>query len=312
MIWKVGASCLLALQILGTEPPETPSNRDLARMIEVLHPLYPKLAPPHAGDWLESHSEDGQTFEDYLACDPAVPTPDRPVLYIQPIGSFTPGQQRVLAQVTFGMGAFLGLPVKTLPAIGESVVPRQARRRNQETGRRQLLTSYILDNLLLQELPEDAAACIALTGEDLWPGKGWNFVFGQASVRNRVGVWSLARLGDPDGGPGSYRLCLLRGLETAVHETCHMFSMLHCTGYECLMCGSNSLEEADRHPLWLCPECLAKLCFAVHSHPLERLRAMEAFCQRNGLVGEARFFRRSIHALERNGIDPDPSRGRNE
>ncbi len=38
---------------------------------------------------------------------------------------------------------------------------------------------------------------LALTTSDLWPGEGWNFVFGQASLSERVGVWSLHRLGNP-------------------------------------------------------------------------------------------------------------------
>ena len=46
-------------------------------------------------------------------------------------------------------------------------------------------------------------------------------------------------------------------LITATHETGHMFSMLHCTAYECCMCGSNHREESDRRPVYLCPECTA-------------------------------------------------------
>jgi archaemetzincin len=298
MIREFVVSCLLALPALHGAPPAPPAEPELARMMEVLRPLHARLAPPSPGDWLEIHHEEGQTFQAYLACDPAVPTEGRSVLYVQPIGTFTPGQHRILDKVTEGLTAFLGLPVKTLPALGDDAIPRRARRRIQGTGQRQLLTTYLLDHLLQPRLPEDGAACIGLTGEDLWPGKGWNFVFGQASIRNRVGVWSLARLGNPDGNPDSFRRCLLRGLGTAVHETCHMFSMRHCTAYECVMCGSNSLEEADRHPVWFCPECLAKVCFAVRSDPEVRIQAMEAYCRRNGLSKEARFLRHCLRRLE--------------
>ncbi len=90
---------------------------------------------------------------------------------------------------------------------------------------------------------------IALTTSDLWPGKGWNFVFGQARLRERVGVWSLYRNGDPDESEGAFRLCLLRTIKTATHETGHMFSLRHCTKYECNMCESNNSEESDRSPM---------------------------------------------------------------
>ena len=113
-------------------------------------------------------------------------------------------------------------------------------------------------------------AYIALTTSDLWPGQGWNFVFGQASVTDRVGVWSIWRNGDPHGDDEAYRTCLRRTLKTASHETGHMFSMQHCTFYECNMCGSNHREESDRQPLWLCPICLAKLCHATGADPGKR------------------------------------------
>jgi HSP20 family molecular chaperone IbpA len=68
------------------------------------------------------------------------------------------------------------------------------------------LSTYLLYEVLEPDRPEDALAYLALTASDLWPGEGWNFVFGQANLRRRVGVWSLYRNGDPGEGvtrPGS-------------------------------------------------------------------------------------------------------------
>ena len=73
--------------------------------------------------------------------------------------------------------------------------------------------------------------------------------------------------------------------------------MLHCTAYECNMCGSNSLTESDRRPSALCPECLAKVCWATVSDPVERYRKLKAFCEKHGLKDEAAFYGRSIKAL---------------
>ena len=148
-------------------------------------------------------------------------------------------------------------------------------------------------------LPADACACLALTTSDLWPGEGWNFVFGQASTTDRVGVWSIARNGDPHGNTDSYRTCLRRTLKTASHETGHMFSMQHCTFYECNMCGSNSLVEADRQPLWLCPICLAKLCHATGADPTKRFDALIKFCKDHELKAEQEFYEKSAEKLRK-------------
>ncbi|MGE5192634.1 MAG: Zn-dependent protease, partial [Deltaproteobacteria bacterium] len=63
----------------------------------------------------------------------------------------------------------------------------------------------------------------------LKPGEGWNFVFGQASLSDRVGVWSIYRFGNPEKSADDYKLCLRRTLATAVHETGHMLGIKHCT-----------------------------------------------------------------------------------
>jgi len=129
------------------------------------------------------------------------------------------------------------------------------------------------------------------------PGEGWNFVFGQALLGGGVGVWSLYRLGNPDESSGSFKQCLLRTLKIATHETGHIFSILHCIAYECNMCGSNSFEETDRYPLYLCPECVAKVCWMSGLEPVERYKKLAEFCKEDGLKEEQEFYEKSIKAL---------------
>lgn len=50
-----------------------------------------------------------------------------------------------------------------------------------------------------------------------------------------------------------------RSMKTACHELCHVLGMTHCPYYECLMNGSNLVNEADKKPFLLCPICLRKL-----------------------------------------------------
>src|SRR5262249_60987573 len=86
------------------------------------------------------------------------------------------------------------------------------------------LSTSLLREILEPDVPEDALGYLALTARDLWPGKGWNFVFGQANLRRRVGVWSIHRNGWPGQGEAEFRLCLRRTPETAAHEAGHVLT----------------------------------------------------------------------------------------
>lgn len=164
-------------------------------------------------------------------------------------------------------------------------------------GPKQLLTTYLLNRVLMERRRDTDAAVLGITAFDLWPGAGWNFVFGQASLRERVGVWSMARNGDPDGRPAMRSLCALRTAMTATHETGHMFGIRHCIAYECGMNGSNHSGERDRQPLEFCAECQPKLWWTLGLDPLARSRALEAVARRHGYDGIAAGFARQSAAL---------------
>ncbi|MBA3684159.1 MAG: hypothetical protein H0W72_02845 [Planctomycetes bacterium] len=131
--------------------------------------------------------------------------------------------------------------------------------------------------------PDDAIAVLGLTATDLWPGEEWNFVFGMATYDQRVGVWSVARFGDP----AQDRLGLLRRmLKTALHETGHMFTMHHCTAWNCLMSGSNNLRETDRRTMDACPECTAKIWVLSGCDPAARFQALAKLAGEHDLDAE--------------------------
>ncbi len=67
--------------------------------------------------------------------------------------------------------------------------------------------------------------------------------------------------------------------------------------YECNLCGSNNRDESDRRPIALCPECLAKVCWACQSDPAARYRSLIEFCTRHGLKDEAAFYEKSLKAI---------------
>ena len=63
------------------------------------------------------------------------------------------------------------------------------------------------------------------------------------------------------------------------------------------MCGSNNREEADRRPVFCCPECAAKIWWACRADPVERYRRLWAFFETHGFKDEAAFCRKSVLAL---------------
>ena len=77
-----------------------------------------------------------------------------------------------------------------------------------------------------------------------------------------------------------------------------MFSIHHCTAYECLMCGSNSMRESDRRPVVFCPECMAKICWTTRAEPLARMKKLAAFCKKHGFESDFQLYQRQIAVLE--------------
>ena len=277
-------------------PAPAPKLEELRSAEAALRPLMKAKTPPRDGDWLAEHPEEGQTFAQYGASRPNRPTAKRTTLYIQPIGEFTKPQEQLVRDTAELMEIAFGVPVKTLAPLADTAIPASARRTHPTQKVKQFLSTYILDEVLLPKRPADAVAVLGLTTTDLFPEPAWNFVFGQASLRDRVGVWSLARYGDPEK---ERAVVLRRTLQVATHETGHMFGIEHCTKHECGMNGSNSLAESDRAPLAFCCECDLKLWWACKLDPLPRYEKLADFAKRKGLADAEAEWRARIEVLTR-------------
>jgi archaemetzincin len=271
---------------------ERKSLRDSIKHIE---PYFVPMSKPANYDWLASHNEPGQTFDEYLASNPSKPAENRDAIYILPLGTFNSEQRKLIQTTSEFLEAFYDLPVKHMKTRSLSAIPSNSRK-NRFSNKRQFKTGPILEDILAPSLPKDAAALIALTREDLYSDDSTNYVFGQASFDKGVGVWSLDRL-DDNTSLSNY---LLRTLKIAAHETGHMFSLRHCTKYECLMSGTNHLGETDRRPLDACPECTAKICWLSEISLAERYRRLIAFCRKVGLDNEGSDFEAKLKALNVN------------
>ena len=302
--------CLLCLTAMGFTPPDEKTihtaigdvsqlSVQLQRALTPNHDAFDPIPTPVPGDWLAVHKEPDQTFEKFKASNPNRPAPGRNVIYLQPLGEFAPERSPSIAKLREFAAAFFAMDIKVLPPT-EIDVAKISLRRNPLTGNTQLLTGDVL-NFLKSTLPADAFCVLAITMEDLYPEASWNFVFGQASLRDRVGVYSFARY-DPtfygEARTSGYEVLLLRrSCKVLAHETSHMFGLTHCTFFNCLMNGSNHLVESDRRPLHLCPVCLRKLQWSVGFDVLARYTALEEFDLTVGFNDEAEWLKARIQKI---------------
>jgi archaemetzincin len=272
------AACAPALSRAAALAATDPLSPAIAR----IRPLFKTKLPPQPGDWLAEHKEPGQTYAQFRGAVSKPAVENFSTLRVVPIGPLTAGQQAVLDIVIDFLKPFFGLPLALDPAVPLEGFPEDAIRLQDFDPPYQLLTTYLLNDVLMTRRQPKDAAVLGISASDLWPGPGWNFVFGQASLKERVGVWSMARNGDADGRPAMRKICAMRTVMTATHETGHMFGIRHCTAYECGMNGSNHSDERDRQPLEFCPECQPKLWWTLKLDPLARSRALEALARRHG------------------------------
>jgi archaemetzincin len=297
---------------MAFEPPTSEVKRaavgDLAGLPSELQcafapdsPEFESIPKPEPHDWLAVHDEPGQTFDEFKALRPNRPTSARRVIYLQPLGEFVPDRSPAIEKLREFAAAFFAMEIKAMPPLSLDT-SKFMTRHNPYTGNLQILTTDVL-RFLKGRIPADAFCVLAITMEDLYPEPSWNFVFGQASLRERVGVYSFARY-DPAfypataGRSSNYETLLLRrSCKVLAHETGHMFGLAHCTFFDCLMNGSNHLSESDRRPLHLCPVCLHKLQWSIGFDVFEHYRALEKVSRRDGFADEADWFSQRIKTL---------------
>jgi archaemetzincin len=270
-------ACLMALSACAKEPPARPPAPAPAPQMEpdVGHERMPD---PQPGDWLYRFPEKGQTFERYTAACRNRRSTERSVIYLQPMGTMDERYAKTLkimreyCEIFFGTACVVRDPIP-LPEHC-LILPR-----------RQYNSTMLIGHLVENHLPKDALAMAGITSEDLF-SKGLNFVFGEGSLVEPVGVYSLHRFGN------DWPLFLERGLKLVTHELGHVLGLEHCIWYKCVMSGANSLAEGDRYPMHACPIDLRKLEWNLGFDRLKRYEKLEAFYRAQELPEAADWVRR--------------------
>ena len=266
------------LRALGNLTEES----DTLRQLLTPNDDFPPITLPRSNDWLSQHTEKGQSFAEYRDSGANRPDATHRIIYLLPLGEFEEESSPPLEEVRAYAAAFFQMEVKLLPVYQPHDLEFKPRE-NPHDGQHQLLTRSIRAFLKTQ-LPADAYCLLGITMTDLYPSPSWNFVFGEATLAERVGVYSFARY-DPvfshePRGKDYRSLILQRSCKVLAHETAHMFGLQHCIYYDCVVDGSNGLHETDAQPQHLCPVCLRKLHLIAGFDAVKRYEDLARFYHR--------------------------------
>jgi archaemetzincin len=135
-----------------------------------------------------------------------------------------------------------------------------------DAARDQYASIPILE-MLIQRRPEDAAKVLAVTERDLFIPV-LTFVFGHAQLGGAAGVISLARLRQEFYGLAPNREIFSERMDKeALHETGHLFGLLHCPERTCAMSLATNVRQIDTKSNAYCPLCAARLRKQLESAP---------------------------------------------
>lgn len=108
---------------------------------------------------------------------------------------------------------------------------------------------------VIEHSRSDADRTLGIVNDDLFIPM-LTFVFGQAQLKGKVALMSLARLRQEYYGlPANSPLYLKRVEKEAMHELGHTFGLIHCTNKECVMALSNSIQQVDIKAAEYCRSC---------------------------------------------------------
>ena len=100
---------------------------------------------------------------------------------------------------------------------------------------------------------------LGITKEDMYT-EGLNYIFGQAKMKGRVAIVSIARL-DPTfwHQPKDEGLLEIRTVKESIHEIGHVLGLGHCNNRGCVMTFSNTIGDVDKKTKYLCNTCKLQL-----------------------------------------------------
>jgi len=166
-------------------------KKDLGSLLDPKY--YDTIGEQTIIDWIPSMRERGQTLNEYLNSRYTKPDETRKKIYLLPmdlVGNFF--EEQFYEKIALYINTFYQMDVILMDKI---YLDPKAKNIRDVGGINQYLTKDILA-LMIPKVPVDAFCVMGLTSFDLYPEKRWNYVFGEATYYQRVGIFSMARLID--------------------------------------------------------------------------------------------------------------------
>jgi len=166
------------------------------------------------------------------------------------VGATPEVDRELVNDIGAGAPVVAQLPVRLLdlPAIDFAYDPR----------RKQYSSTAFLE-MLIRECPPDANKLLAVTERDLFIPV-LTFVYGQAQLGGRVAAISMARLRQEFYGlPPDREVLLNRARKELLHESGHLFGLVHCIDRACAMSLSTGIRQVDEKKPFYCAACTARL-----------------------------------------------------
>jgi archaemetzincin len=168
----------------------------------------------------------------------------------------SPADREAVQAIGDALGREFGLPVRTVDLAPVEFA--------YDAGRGQYGSIPVLENALAQ-CPPDAAKLLAVTARDLFIPV-LTFVFGHAQLGGRAAVVSLARLRQEFYRlPPDREIFLERAVKEALHESGHLFGLVHCADRTCAMSLSTGVRQIDGKSASFCGPCTARARRQVNS-----------------------------------------------
>ena len=246
----------------------------LKKILKTVEDFHNPIYAPEKDDWLSEQEEDGQTFNQFLYDRYNLMSVNRNIIYINPLQEMP--QQFLDNLLLYCQSFFYPMKVKLINIV--SLQSLKVKSRINKYSKKIQYNASQINSKTVKYVPNDAHCMVSILLDDLYPESSWNFVFGLATIEDRVGVFSFARFSSSFEKKNEVvnfdNFLLYCSCSTLTHEICHTFGLDHCIYYTCLMNGCNNMEEAKKQPLYECPVCLRKLHYSIGFDPLERYKQM--------------------------------------
>lgn len=281
-----------------------------------------------------------QSFGEFLKTEKYLPTSERNVIYLLPFDkesrqSITKkrtadrevkttnqgcliqneGKKIVLDRISKFLEAFFCMPVKVLPALfltaGKKDATLKAGKYNysiavHRSGKNNIRLDAMEIIAILEELrPKDGFCILGITSEDICEDPSDNAPLLGRATGDQVGVLSTCYHDKAVSQTQAKSRDSLRALlNTAAHETMHMFGMDHCSYYSCIMNSwSDPTADPSKHPekvapLHLCPVDLRKLHYSVGFHCITRYKNLQKVHLDFGINEEVDWIQKILEIIE--------------